>query len=144
YRTRDEKVLTASSRIEEITEGILVRRLQQDPELPGTGLVVLDEVHERNLTSDLSLAMLLDARTAIRPDLRVLAMSVTLDATRLACLGGGKEGPAPEIHSDGRQHPVSVRWHPAHERDRLDGHTARVVTDALRTSAEGDVLVFLP
>ncbi|MEO6989625.1 MAG: ATP-dependent helicase HrpB [Aquihabitans sp.] len=144
YRTRDEKVLTASSRIEVITEGILVRRLQRDPELPGTGLVILDEVHERNLTSDLSLAMLLDARGAIRPDLRVLAMSATLDATRLATLVGGDQGPAPQVHSDGRQYPVTVRWHPAHERDRLEGHTARVVTEALRTSSEGDVLVFLP
>ncbi len=144
YRTRDEKVLSAASRIEVITEGILVRRLQRDPELPGTGLVILDEVHERNLTSDLSLAMLLDAQGAIRPDLRVLAMSATLDATRLAALVGGDQGPAPQVHSDGRQHPVTVRWHPAHERDRLDGHTARVVGEALRTTVAGDVLVFQP
>ena len=95
YRTRDERQTSGATRIEVITEGILVRRLQSDPTLDGTALVVLDEVHERNLTSDLSLALLLDARVGLRPDLRVLAMSATLDADRLAAVVGGADGPAP-------------------------------------------------
>ncbi len=144
YRTRDEQVVSASTRIEVITEGILVRRLQGDPSLEGTGLVALDEVHERNLVSDLSLALLLDARGALRPDLRVLAMSATVDADRLAAILGGAGGPAPVVASDGRQHPVTVRWWPPGPRDRPEQHLARVVGRALDAEPEGDVLVFLP
>ena len=144
YRTRDEKVVSAATRIEVITEGILVRRLQGDPTLEGTGLVVLDEVHERNLVTDLSLALLLDARAALRPDLRVLAMSATVDAGRLAEAIGGDNGHAPVVRSDGRQHQVAVAWWPPESRDRIELHTARVVGRALAAEPEGDVLVFLP
>lgn len=144
YRTRDEKVIGRDTRIEVITEGILVRRLQQDPTLAGTGLVVLDEVHERNLVSDLSLALLLDAREALRPDLRVLAMSATVDAGRLAAVLGGADGAAPVVTSDGRQYPVRVQWWPPSTQDRTEAHVARVVVQALAASPEGDVLVFLP
>lgn len=153
YRTRDERVVSDATRIEVVTEGILVRRLQADPELAGTGLVILDEVHERNLTTDLSLALLLDARRALRPDLRVLLMSATLDADRFATLlgasGDAGEGrrPAPVVTSAGRTHPVELRWHPPGPRDRSDrieGHVAAVVGRALAESGEGDVLVFLP
>lgn len=144
YRTRDEKVVGAKTRIEVITEGILVRRLQRDPSLPGTGLVVLDEVHERNLVTDLSLALLLDAQRGLRPELRVLAMSATVDADRLAAVIGGDDGPAPVVHSDGRQHPVTLQWWPPEPRDRLETQVARVVARALATDDEGDVLVFLP
>ncbi|MBX3314657.1 MAG: ATP-dependent helicase HrpB [Actinobacteria bacterium] len=144
YRTRDERVGGRDVRIEVITEGILVRRLQADPELPGTGLVVLDEVHERNLTTDLSLALVLDVRRALRPDLRVLAMSATLDTARFAAIVGGEAGSAPVVSSPGRTFPVEVRWRPPGPRDRLDGHVARVVAEALATEPDGDVLVFLP
>lgn len=144
YRTRDERNVSGQTRIEVITEGILVRRLQQDPSLPGTALVVLDEVHERNLVTDLSLAFLVDARAALRPDLRVLAMSATVDAERLASVIGGDAGPVPVIHSDGRQHPVTIRWWPFDGgRQRLEATVARVTAAAMRES-EGDVLVFLP
>lgn len=144
YRTRDERVVGRDTRIEVITEGILVRRLQADPTLPGTGLVVLDEVHERNLTTDVSLAFLLDARRALRPDLRVLAMSATVAAGPLASTIGGDAGPAPVVRSDGRQFPVAVRWWPAEPRDRPEQHLARVVGRALADERDGDVLVFLP
>ena len=72
-----------------VTEGILTRRLQHDPSLPGVGLVVFDEIHERNLQADLALALTLDARSVLRPELRVLAMSATLDTDRVAALLGG-------------------------------------------------------
>ena len=144
YRTRDERVVGSRTRIEVITEGILVRRLQGDPTLVGTGLVVLDEVHERNLVSDLSLALLLDARRGLRPDLRVLAMSATVDAGRLAETLGGADGVAPVVTSDGRQHAVVVQWWPPAPQDRPEAHVARVVSQALALEPEGDVLVFLP
>ena len=77
YQTRDERHIGAATRIEVVTEGVLTRRLQSDPELPGVGLVIFDEVHERNLTTDLGLALALDVASTIRPDLRLLAMSAT-------------------------------------------------------------------
>ncbi|HEY5888632.1 MAG TPA: DEAD/DEAH box helicase, partial [Acidimicrobiales bacterium] len=81
YRTRDERHVGPATRIEVVTEGILTRRLQADPSLPGTALVVFDEVHERHLQTDLALALTLDARDGLRPDLRLLAMSATLEAS---------------------------------------------------------------
>lgn len=143
YRTRDDRVVGRRTRIEVVTEGILVRRLQRDPSLDGTAVVVLDEVHERNLVTDLSLALLLDAR-GLRPELRVLAMSATLEADRLARLLGGPDAPAPVVESRGRQHPVDIRWRPPGPRDRPEQHVARTVADALVADDDGDVLVFLP
>jgi ATP-dependent helicase HrpB len=143
YRTRDEDVTSRRTRIEVVTEGILVRRLQRDPSLEGTGLVVLDEVHERSIHTDLALALALDARSALCPDLRLLAMSATLDTGRLAAALGSSEEPAPVVASTGRAFPVDVRWAPPRDRERLDAHVARVVAGALR-SDPGDVLAFLP
>lgn len=147
YRTRDERRTSRDGRIEVVTEGILTRRLQRDPSLPGTGLVIFDEVHERNLTSDLGLALTLDVRRSLRPDLRVLAMSATLDDTRLAALLGAEpastNGPAPVIRAEGRAFPVEVRWRPRDRRQRLADAVVAVVTSALRDD-EGDALVFLP
>lgn len=144
YRTRDERVGGGKVRIEVITEGILVRRLQGDPSLEGTGLVVLDEVHERNLVTDLSLALVADARQGLRPDLRVLAMSATVDAGRFAAVLETDGQPAAVIRSEGRTHPVTVHHRPQGARDRLDSHVARVVGTAIADHPEGDVLVFLP
>ena len=137
--TRDERRVGRTTRVEVVTEGILTRRLQADPSLPGVGLVVFDELHERNLHGDLALALLLDARPALRPDLRVLAMSATLQAARVAALLGD----APVIESQGRAHEVAVRWLPRRPDDRLDGAVAAAVRQAVREEA-GDVLVFLP
>lgn len=144
YRTRDEQRVSAATRIEVVTEGILTRRLQTDPELPGTCLVIFDEVHERNLTTDLGLALLLDASASLRPDLRILAMSATADSTRLATLLGDPEhGDAPVVSSEGRTFPVDIRWLPRNRKDRIEDATALAVRTAL-ADEPGDVLVFLP
>lgn len=142
YQTRDERRIGATTRIEVVTEGILTRRLQRDPELPGVGLVIFDEVHERNLTTDLGLALLLDA-APLRPDRRVLAMSATADVRVFADLLGRPGEPAPVIISEGRTYPVDVRYRARQRRDRLEHAVTSAVTGALR-SDEGDVLVFLP
>ena len=153
YRTCDERRTGPQTRIEVVTEGILTRRLQRDPSLPGTGLVIFDEFHERNLQADLGLALLLDVigghhrapghRPALRPDLRLLAMSATLDTARVATLLGGEGGPAPVIGTGGRAHPVDIRWLPRKPKDRLAPAATAAVLRALREES-GDVLVFLP
>ena len=145
YRTRDERHVGRDTRIEVVTEGILTRSLQRDASLPGTGLVIFDEIHERNLQADLALALTLDARDALRPDLRILAMSATLDTGRVAGVIG-RDQPAPVITSEGRTHPVDVRWRPpvnsGGRPPRVAEATAAAVQHALRHD-EGDVLVFL-
>jgi ATP-dependent helicase HrpB len=160
YRTRDERRTGPGTRIEVVTEGILTRRLQQDPALPGVGLVIFDEFHERNLHADLALAMTLDARPALRPDLRLLVMSATLDTTRIAALLGAASVPAPVIASEGRAWPVDIRFVPPPPAARRSGFKGRpgppprpgaqvvaavtgAVFRALREES-GDLLVFLP
>jgi len=140
YQTRDERRIGANTRIEVVTEGILTRRLQNDPSLAGTALVIFDEVHERNLPTDLGLALALDARRLLRPDLRVLAMSATADTKGLLRVLGDD---TPVITSDGRQFPVDVKWAPMGKQQRLDDAVVDVVGRALRDD-EGDVLVFMP
>jgi ATP-dependent helicase HrpB len=156
YQTRDERRIDAGARIEVVTEGVLTRRLQHDPELPGVGLVVFDEVHERNLPTDLGLALTLDVAASIRPDLRLLAMSATPDVAALTALLD-----APLVESEGRTFDIDVRWRPSapaggtrgrrpggrpagpSRRPRTEDAVAAVVHEALRTE-DGDVLVFLP
>lgn len=140
YRTRDDRRVGPDTRVEVVTEGILTRRLQHDPSLPGVAVVVFDEVHERNLQTDLAMALALDARRSRRPDLRLLAMSATLDTDRVAGLLGD---PVTVVTSEGRQHPVDVRWAPPPPRQRLAEATVPAVQRALR-EGEADVLVFLP
>jgi ATP-dependent helicase HrpB len=142
YRTRDERKVGRDTRIEVVTEGILTRRLQHDPSLTGVGLVVFDEIHERNLQTDLALALTLDARSVLRPDLRLLAMSATLDTERVAVLLGGVASPAPVVASVGRSHSVEIRWRPPDQRVAPTDMVAASVVHALRSDA-GDVLVFL-
>ena len=139
YVTRDDRRTSGATRIEVVTEGVLTRRLQADPSLPGTGLVVFDEFHERHLQADLGLALTLDARDGLRPDLRVLVMSATLDAGPVATLTGA--GPA--VTSTGRTFPVEVRYRPGRPGSRTGPATAAVVREAL-DHHPGDVLVFLP
>jgi ATP-dependent helicase HrpB len=139
YVTRDDRRTSSKTRIEVVTDGVLTRRLQHDPSLPGTALVVFDEFHERHLQSDLGLALTLDAREALRPDLRVLAMSATLDGEPLAALLGA----GPVLTCPGRQHPVEVRWAPSRPTDRLSANVTTAILRALRTDT-GDVLVFVP
>lgn len=140
YQVRFERVIGARTRIEVLTEGILTRRLQHDPELDGVGLVIFDEFHERSLTLDLGLALALDTASGLREDLRLLPMSATLDAEVLSGLLGG----APVIRAEGRCYPVSI-----HTAERTPGadvvaEAARAVQHAVRAHPEGDVLVFLP
>jgi len=140
YQTRDERHIGPGTRIEVVTEGVLTRRLQHDPTLDGYGLVIFDEVHERNLPTDLGLALLLDARATLRPDLRVLAMSATPDTKGLLRVLGAD---TPVAESDGRMHPVELVWAPMGKQDRVQEAMASLVLRALREQP-GDVLVFLP
>ncbi|UVS77351.1 ATP-dependent helicase HrpB [Actinokineospora sp. UTMC 2448] len=139
YAVRGDRKVSKDTRIEVVTSGLLVRRLQSDPELSGVDTVVLDECHERHLDADLLLALLLDARDGLRPDLRILATSATVAADRLAVLLGD----APVIQVPGVAHPVSVAYVPPVRGERLDGVVARAVRRAL-SEGDGDVLVFLP
>ena len=140
YRTRLESAVSADTRIEVVTEGLLVRRLQSDPGLDGVAVVILDEVHERSLESDLGLAFTLDLQSALRPELRLLAMSATADGARLAPLMR-----ADLVESAGRMFPVEIR-HAARDlaspRDLPDA-LARAVRSAL-AEHQGDILAFLP
>ena len=139
YQTRDERRIGRGTRLEVVTEGVLTRRLQNDASLPGVGLIVFDEVHERNLPTDLGLALTLDVAANLRPDLRVLAMSATPDTQRLAMVLGG----APVIASTGRQFDVDIRWVPRGRDARLEPAMVSAVQRAL-VEESGDVLAFLP
>ena len=143
YQTRDERRIGRETCIEVVTEGVLTRRLQHDPELPGTGLVIFDEVHERNLPTDVGLALALDSRRNLRPDLKLLAMSATAQADTLSVLLGGAAGACPVITSEGRTYPIDIRWSPPGKGQKLDVAVAETVLLALRNDI-GDVLVFLP
>jgi ATP-dependent helicase HrpB len=149
YRTRDDRRVGPATRIEVVTEGILTRRLQRDPALEGVGLVIFDEFHERSLQADLGLALALDARRHLRPDLRVLVMSATLDGDRIAGLltVPGRE-PAPVISSETRSHAIDIRWAPRRPREHLEPAMViairRVLRETAATEADGDVLAFLP
>ncbi|WP_430501059.1 ATP-dependent helicase HrpB [Micromonospora trifolii] len=152
YAVRGERRVGPATRIEVVTTGLLVRRLHHDPELPGTGAVLLDECHERQLDADLALAFTVEARATLRPDLWLLAMSATPDTDRFAALLGGPT-PAPVVRADSALHPVQRIWVPPArpiappgagpvDRALLD-HVAATVRRALREH-DGDVLVFLP
>ncbi|WP_030489173.1 ATP-dependent helicase HrpB [Micromonospora chokoriensis] len=152
YAVRGERRVGPATRIEVVTTGLLVRRLHHDPELPGTGAVLLDECHERQLDADLALAFTVEARATLRPDLWLLAMSATPDTDRFAALLGGS-APAPVVRADSALHPVQRIWAPPArpiappgagpvDRALLD-HVAATVRRALREH-DGDVLVFLP
>ncbi len=138
YRVRFDSQVSARTRIEVVTEGILTRRLQQDPELAGVGLVIFDEFHERHLHSDLALALCLDSMEALRDDLALLVMSATLDGGSIAALLD-----APIVSSQGRAYPVDVRYLPREPAGRPAEVAAAAVRRALEEST-GDLLVFLP
>ncbi len=140
YRTRLDSAVSDATRIEVVTEGLLVRRLQSDPGLDGVAAVLLDEVHERSVDADLAMALCLDLQRSYRPELRLLAMSATADTGRLATLMD-----ATVFRSEGRAHPVAIE-HAARDiaqvRDLPDA-MGRAVRAALAARA-GDVLAFLP
>ncbi|WP_054056317.1 ATP-dependent RNA helicase [Alloactinosynnema sp. L-07] len=139
YAVRGDRKVSKDTRIEVVTSGLLVRRLQSDPELSGVDTVLLDECHERHLDADLLLAMLLDARDGLRPDLRLLATSATVAEARLAALLGD----APVIRVDARTFPVDTRYLPPLRGERIEACAARATRAAL-SEGDGDVLVFLP
>ena len=142
WRTRDDRRVGPNTRVEVITEGILTRRLQTDASLPGVSAVLFDEFHERSVHADLGLALTLDARDTICPDLRLLVMSATIDADAVAALIGSDGDPAPVVSCPGRTHPIDIRWRPRKGRDKLELSVSAVVEEAL--GEPGDVLVFLP
>ncbi|MDH2913371.1 ATP-dependent helicase HrpB [Kosakonia sp. HypNH10] len=139
YRMRADTCVGPNTRLEVVTEGILTRLIQNDPELNGIGLVILDEFHERSLQADLALALLLDVQQGLRDDLKVLIMSATLDNERLHSLLPD----APVIVSEGRAFPVEQRYQslPAHQ--RFDEAVAQATAELLRTEP-GSLLLFLP
>src|SRR5262249_30599263 len=128
-----------TTRIEVVTEGVLTRMLESDPSLEGVGLVIFDEFHERSLHADVGLALTLHARTVLRPDLRMLVMSATIDAEPVATLLGD----ARVIVSEGQSHPVDTRYVPPRRDLRLEAAVAGTIRSTLARD-EGDVLVFLP
>ena len=141
YRVRGEAKVSRATRIEVVTEGILTRMIQSDPELSGIGAVIFDEFHERSLNADLGLALAWEIRGALRPDLMVLVMSATLDAAPVAAMLDA----APILTSEGRAFAVETRWlarSPAAGM-RYEAAMAGLVLEAVEAS-EGGVLVFLP
>ncbi len=139
YRVRMESRVSARTRIEVITEGVFTRMILGDPELADVAAVLFDEFHERSLDLDLGLALALDVQGALRPDLRLLAMSATLDGGRVAALLGD----APVIASEGRQYPVDTTYISRNSGLSLDEDMAMAVARALRAET-GSVLAFLP
>ena len=164
FRVRFESAVSKNTRIEVVTEGVLARRLQADPELRGVGMVIFDEFHERSLECDLALALTLDVRESLRTDLRVLVMSATLDAEPVANLlgariSGAERGQAPIVRTQGRSHPISIRYQPAARRTTRHKSMAKSMANSMANSMAGevsgavrralteheqDVLVFLP
>ncbi|MDE2155008.1 MAG: ATP-dependent helicase HrpB [Xanthomonadaceae bacterium] len=138
YRIRFESMVSAATRIEVVTEGILTRLIQHDPELAGIGAIVFDEFHERHLAGDLGAALALEVQATLRPGLRLLVMSATLDGGRIA-----QWLDAPRISSAGRSFPVRIEHPPARPQEGMEHHLVRTVRQALAEN-DGDVLVFLP
>lgn len=139
YRVRSDTRVSRSTRIEVVTEGVLTRIIQNDPALEQYGLVILDEFHERSLHADLGLALTLQTRAILRPDLRILIMSATLDAQAVARILGD----VPIINAAGRVHPVETRYRPLRPGQRTEAAVAAAVREALQAEG-GDLLVFLP
>lgn len=139
YRIRFEKNVSSKTRIEVVTEGILTRMLVADPTLDGVSVVIFDEFHERSLASDVALALTREAQDIIRPDLKIVIMSATIDATAICSALN-----APLINSEGRMFPVEIKYS---EQDidinKVSEETARVICRAHREN-EGDILAFLP
>nr|WP_232487440.1 ATP-dependent helicase HrpB [Pectobacterium parmentieri] len=139
YRMRSESCVSNATTLEVVTEGMLTRLLQQDAELQGVALIILDEFHERSVQADLALALLLDVQQGLRDDLKLLIMSATLDNARLAML-------LPEavcVVSEGRSYPVERCYAPLNSQERLEEGVARQVRRLL-SEEDGSLLLFLP
>ncbi|MEN8616296.1 ATP-dependent helicase HrpB [Shewanella baltica] len=148
YRVRGEAKISANTRLEIVTEGILTRMIQQDPELTGIGMIIFDEIHERHLTTDLGLALALEVQASLRDDLKILAMSATLSGLAL----GELMPEAVTLHSEGRSFPVEVEYRPVPTQQHWSDHLGRCVIDLVsassanidKTASNNAVLVFLP
>ncbi len=138
-KARFDTAVSARTRIEVVTEGVFTRTVLDDPELAGVAAVIFDEFHERSLDADTGLALALDVQGALRPDLRVLVMSATLDGARVA----GLLDDAPVVASAGRAFPVETRWIGRDPDRRIEEAVAEAVLSALRAEP-GSVLAFLP
>ena len=139
YRVRMDSRVSGATRIEIVTEGVLTRFIQDDPSLSSYGAVIFDEFHERSLQADLALALCLESRAALRPDLRLVVMSATLDTGPVADLLGG----APVLTSSGREYPVETRYVPPPAQGHISAQALPVIERAL-AEEQGNLLVFLP
>jgi ATP-dependent helicase HrpB len=140
-RTRRETIAGPAARLEVVTEGVMVRIIQNDPSLAEYRAVIFDEFHERNLQAELGLALAWDCRTALRGDLALMVMSATLPADEFR----NAFGPWPLLAVPGRSHPVSVEYSPPRANERIEEGAARLAMEAAgKTGTSGDVLVFLP
>jgi ATP-dependent helicase HrpB len=140
YQTRLDSRVGPGSRIVAMTHGVFLSQIQNHPELRGVSAVLFDEIHERSLDSDLALALTLDAAHAFRPDLRLLAMSATLDGTRI----GRALGDAPMIRCEGKAHPLEVRHLGRDASLSIERQVAAACRQALADNRTGSVLAFLP
>lgn len=140
YLTRLDSKSSSRTRILVVTEAILVNRLVDEPDLPGISAILFDEAHERHLDSDLGLALAIESREVLREDIRILVMSATIDGTRFAgLLGDG----ATVVESEGRSHPLEIRWLGSNPALSIEDEVAASILTAWREQA-GDILAFLP
>ncbi len=140
YATRLERKLSAGTRLIVMTHGLFRNRLLADPELTGVAAVLFDEVHERSLDSDFALALALDSQQGLRPDLRLVAMSATLDGARFGAVMAG----APVVESRGASHDCAIRYLGRRAEQPLDQAVVAAARTALAADHGGDILVFLP
>lgn len=140
YATRLDSKQSAATRLLVLTEGIFRNRIIADPELSGVSAVLFDEVHERNLDSDFGLALAIESQGALRPDLRIVAMSATLDGERFAALLAG----AQVIASEGRSHPLTLHHIGRNAARPIEEDMAAAIRLALTEQPQGDILAFLP
>lgn len=139
YSTRLDSKVSKGTRVIAMTHGVFLSRIEADPELAGVSAVLFDEIHERSLDNDLALALALDAAGALRPDLRLVAMSATLDARRL----GKLLGDPPTIVSEGKSFPLEIRYIGRNPASRIEPQMASAIRTALKEH-EGSLLAFLP
>lgn len=138
YRIRFDNQVSDQSKIEVVTEGILTRMLQADNALENIGMIIFDEFHERSLFADVALALARESQQILRPDLRILIMSATLDLPKLSSILSSEI-----VESKGRQYPVDIKYEGDADIMMLPELTARLVKKAINNE-QGDILVFLP
>jgi ATP-dependent helicase HrpB len=140
YITRLDSRTSKQTRVEMLTEGILTKRIQKDPELGDVGLIIFDEFHERSIHADLGLTLCLDIQENLREDLRILIMSATLDTKSIVSVLGRQ---TPVLTAPGQCYPVTTRYIPPEHNQRIEHHTAAVIQQVL-ADEPGSILVFLP